>query len=94
VLVIEPRDYVLFSVVQTVMEFERIALGWVGSTVGKMFRFRFYSSHYIHRRRMGTYQHTAFADLDIYFTADTKATPASVQTYYKLEIKQFYPLNY
>jgi hypothetical protein len=31
-----------------------------------MFRFRLYSSHYIYRRRMRTYQHIAFTVLDRY----------------------------
>jgi hypothetical protein len=31
-----------------------------------LFRFRYYSSHCIHRGRVRTYQHTAFAALDRY----------------------------
>jgi hypothetical protein len=37
-----------------------------GSTIGNMFRFLFYSSYCIYRRRMRTYQHTAFTVLDRY----------------------------
>jgi len=56
-----------------------VRLGWKYSRKD-MFRFRFYSSNCIHRRRARTYQHTAFAVLYmVYFRAYTKATPASVQ---------------
>jgi hypothetical protein len=48
---------------QTVMEFERIVERNVQS-----FRFRFYSSHCIYRRRMRIYQYTAFTVLDKYDT--------------------------
>jgi hypothetical protein len=46
-----------------------------------MFRFRFYYSHYLYRKRLRTYQHTAFAVLDRYdiLYGGHKATPASVQ---------------
>jgi hypothetical protein len=53
-----------------------VGLGWVVSTVGNLFLFRFYSSHCFYRRRMRAYQYSAFSVLDaMYCTADTTPTP-------------------
>jgi hypothetical protein len=43
----------------------KVRLGWKYSR-WNLFRFRFYSSHYIYPRRLRTYQHTAFTVLDRY----------------------------
>jgi hypothetical protein len=42
-----------------------VRLGWKYSRED-LFRFRFYSSHWIYRRRMRTYHHTVFIVLDRY----------------------------
>jgi len=42
-----------------------VSLGWKYSRYD-LFRFRFYSSHSMYRRRIRTYQHTAFTVLDRY----------------------------
>jgi len=54
-------------------------LGWKYSRYD-LFRFRLYSSNYIHRRGMHTYQHTSFALLHRYgiFYGWHKTTLASI----------------
>jgi hypothetical protein len=83
--VIELREFVVLSVVQTVMEFEWIGcfrLGYVGSTVGKIcfvFDLIMHNAYTVDACPL-TRILTSLSLKDMtYFTEDTKATPASLQ---------------
>jgi hypothetical protein len=91
----ELRDFVVFLVLQTVMEFERIAefmlgyvsfgwfrLGYVGNTVRKIcfvFDFILHTGYTIVACAFTSILLSLSLADIFYFTADTNATPASFQ---------------